>query len=44
MEEILDKIPKVFISYAWTSKEYRDKVRSIAERLRYDGVDVIFDE
>lgn len=35
--------PKVFISYSWTSDEYADWVRALAERLRANGVNVILD-
>lgn len=35
--------PKVFISYSWTSDEYADWVKRLAERLRNDGVDVVLD-
>jgi len=42
--EIPDYIPpKVFISYSWTSDEYADWVRTLAEKLRTNGVDVILD-
>ena len=36
-------IPKVFISYAWTSQEYQEKVISLAMQLKSDGIDVILD-
>jgi hypothetical protein len=35
--------PKIFISYSWTSPEHQDQIRSYAERLVADGVEVIFD-
>lgn len=35
--------PKAFISYSWTSDEYADWVKSLAEKLRDNGVDVILD-
>lgn len=35
--------PKVFISYSWTSDEYADWVKSLAEKLRSNSVDVILD-
>lgn len=35
--------PKVFISYSWTSQAHRETVRSWAERLIGDGVEVIMD-
>lgn len=36
--------PKIFISYSWTSPSHEDWVISLAERLSYDGVDVIIDK
>lgn len=38
------KIPKVFISYSWTSPEYEDKVLNLAKRLKTDGINVILDK
>ncbi len=38
------KNPKVFISYSWSSKSHCDCIRSYAERLINDGVDVILDQ
>ncbi len=35
--------PKVFISYAWGSEEFQEKVLAFATDLVNDGVDVIFD-
>jgi hypothetical protein len=35
--------PKVFISYSWTSDDYADRVKSLAEKLISNGVDVILD-
>ncbi len=35
--------PKVFVSYAWTSTDHQGQVRSWADRLLADGVDVILD-
>ncbi len=35
--------PKVFISYSWTTQQHRELVRSWADRLLNDGVDVIID-
>lgn len=43
MNKAIDN-PKVFISYAWGSKEHQDKVLSFATRLMNDGVDVILDK
>ncbi|MCL1987340.1 MAG: TIR domain-containing protein [Firmicutes bacterium] len=39
-----EKQPKVFISYAWTSEEHKDKVREFSERLMHNGVDVILNQ
>lgn len=36
-------MPKVFISYSWTSPAYKELVRSWADRLIADGVEVIID-
>lgn len=36
--------PKVFISYSWSSAGHCDCIRSYAERLVNDGVDVILDQ
>lgn len=35
--------PKVFISYAWTNKEYSDKVLLFTHKLIDCGIEVIFD-
>lgn len=35
--------PKVFISYAWTSDDYKEKVRRFATDLMNDSIDVIID-
>jgi TIR domain len=35
--------PKVFISYSWTSDEYADGVKSLAEKLLSNGIDVVLD-
>ena len=44
-DEGLAKSPKVFISYNWTSHDYKSKVLDIADRLiKVDRVDVIIDE
>ena len=40
---MLDRIPKVFISYSWTSKEYKESIMNLASQLRHDGVDVKLD-
>lgn len=36
--------PKIFISYAWSSQKTQDAVLELAERLRYDGIDVVLDK
>jgi hypothetical protein len=36
--------PKAFISYSWSSQAHRDLIRSYAERLTHDGVNVILDQ
>lgn len=36
--------PKVFISYAWGSDEYQNKVLAFVTQLRGDGIDTIFDK
>lgn len=36
--------PKVFISYAWGSEDYRVKVRSFATDLMGNGIDVLLDQ
>lgn len=38
------KKPKVFISYAWASQEYQDKVMELANALSRDGIKVLFDK
>lgn len=40
---MLDRIPQVFISYSWTTPEYKQSVINLASRLRHDGVDVKLD-
>ena len=37
-------IPKAFISYSWSSAGHCDSIRSYAERLVNDGVDVVLDQ
>lgn len=37
------KTPKVFVSYSWTSVDYKDRIRHYAERLRANHVDVVLD-
>ena len=39
----MGKTPKVFISYSWTSEEYRESVIALATQLCHDGVDVVLD-
>jgi hypothetical protein len=39
-----EKQPKAFISYSWSSPGHYDLVRSYAERLVNDGVDILLDQ
>jgi hypothetical protein len=41
---MIDKQPKAFISYSWSSPGHFDLVRSYAERLVSDGVDTLLDQ
>lgn len=36
--------PKAFISYSWTSESHREIVRSWADRLISDGIEIILDQ
>lgn len=36
--------PKIFISYAWSGKEYEQKVLDFASKLKSDGISVILDK
>lgn len=36
--------PKAFISYSWTSEQHREMVRSWADRLIADGVEILLDQ
>jgi hypothetical protein len=38
------QVPKVFISYSWTSPTHEEWVINLAERLVLDGVDIIIDK
>ena len=40
-EEIIK--PKVFISYSWKSPEHQELIRSWADGLLADGIDVVID-
>lgn len=35
--------PRVFISYAWGTEEYNEKVILFATDLKRDGIEVVFD-
>ncbi len=35
--------PKVFISYAWSNEEYKEKVLELAKKLKNDGVEILID-
>jgi hypothetical protein len=38
------EVPKIFVSYSWTSPSHEEWVINLAERLVSDGVDVIIDK
>ena len=38
------EVPKVFISYSHDSKEHAERVLSLSDRLRRDGVDSQIDQ
>jgi hypothetical protein len=40
----MTEIPKIFISYSWTTPQHEDWVINLAERLVSDGVEVIIDK
>lgn len=40
---MIDRTPRVFISYSWTSTKFQQQVKELAERLVHDGVDVVLD-
>ncbi len=42
--KVLDKHPKVFISYAWNDQEYNNRVRRFADKLASSGIDFILDQ
>ena len=44
MESSESKPPKVFISYSHDSQEHEDRVLSLADRLRTDGIDAVIDQ
>ena len=44
MEKIRIENPKVFISYAWGSDEYQNKVLAFASSLIGVGIDVVMDK
>ena len=37
-ETMIDKAPQVFISYSWTSEEYKQSVKDLAVQLMHDGI------
>lgn len=43
-EVSIEKLPKVFISYSWSSRPHEDKVMELAKRLISHGVDVLLDK
>ncbi|WP_249671144.1 toll/interleukin-1 receptor domain-containing protein [Bacillus thuringiensis] len=42
-KEFGSRPPKVFISYSWTSPDYKEKVISLANRLTENGIEVVID-
>ncbi|MGR3279417.1 toll/interleukin-1 receptor domain-containing protein [Acaryochloris marina NIES-2412] len=38
------EIPRIFISYSWTSEEHIEWVADLGERLMNDGIDVVLDQ
>ena len=40
---MLDRTPQVFISYSWTTEEYKQSIIELASRMCHDGVDVKLD-
>lgn len=44
MSKVQIENPKVFISYAWGTKEYQNKVLALATDLVKDGIDVLLDK
>ena len=43
MAEQKNGLPKVFISYSWSSMHHQEMVKYWADRLLHDGIDVILD-
>ena len=39
-----ESVPKVFISYSWSSQEHKDRIREWADRLLNDGIEVVLDQ
>lgn len=39
-----EKMPKIFVSYAWTDAEHEARVIELCERLLGNGIDVVFDK
>ena len=40
----MEKTPKIFISYSWTTPNHEEWVLNLAERLVSDGIEVVFDK
>lgn len=40
----MEKTPKLFISYSWTTTDHENWVINLAERLISDGIDVVLDK
>ncbi|EOG1983508.1 SEFIR domain-containing protein [Proteus sp. WDL240414] len=43
MEKLTHEVPKVFISYSWSSHQHQTMVKDWADRLLADGIDVKID-
>ena len=36
--------PRIFISYAWGTQDYQDRVLALAKDLQMDGIEVLLDK
>ena len=41
--EARERVPRVFVSYSWSSPQHQERVREWVDRLIADGVDVVLD-
>jgi hypothetical protein len=42
--ELINRVPKAFISHSWDNEEHKEWVAAFGARLRSDGVDLVLDE